>query len=61
MTAISSVGDGAALASAQLAAAYQAKTVALQKDVMDMQGDMALKLIESAGLPMEGQQIDFRV
>jgi hypothetical protein len=61
MTEISAVGGGAALANAKLAAAYQAKTIALQKDVMDMQGDMALKLIQSANVPTEGQQIDFRV
>ena len=40
--------SGASLKAAEIAAAYNAKVLALQKDAIRMQGEMAVKLINSA-------------
>jgi hypothetical protein len=61
MAGISAVGGAAGISSARFAAEYQAKAVSLQKDVIDLQGQSALTLIQSAGVQGTGQQIDFSV
>jgi hypothetical protein len=59
MAGISSVG-GPSLPPAQFQAEYAARAAKLQKDAIDQQGDLALKLINSASSGT-GQQIDIRV
>ncbi|HOJ68294.1 MAG TPA: hypothetical protein PK379_10310 [Candidatus Hydrogenedentes bacterium] len=44
ITAIS----GTSMKAAEIAAAYDAKVIALQKDTVRMQGEMAVKLIQAA-------------
>lgn len=58
MGSISGIGVGGS--GAVFAAQYGAKVASLQKDAVEMQGDMALKLIESASIyPQQG--LDVRV
>lgn len=40
---------------------YQAQVAKLQKDAIDMQGDLALQLIESASTNAVGKQLDLRI
>ncbi len=61
MESISSAGGAAGISNAQFAAQYAAKTASLQKDAIEMEGEMATKLIESAGVQGQGHQIDFKV
>lgn len=63
MAAISSVGTAGGPSATQFQAEYQAKVAKLQKDATDMQGDMAMKLIESAAVtpPRSANRLDIRV
>jgi len=47
------------ISSIQFQAAYDARVASLQKDVIEQQGQEALKLIEAAGAA--GSQLDLRV
>ena len=61
MTGISAAsGAGGALGVAKFQAEYAAKVAVLQKDAVEQQGDMALKLIQSAGsaAPRPGGSLD---
>ncbi|MBI2431268.1 MAG: hypothetical protein HYV26_00125 [Candidatus Hydrogenedentes bacterium] len=54
LAAISSVGTPT-----EIQLQYQTRVLQLQQDVLNMQGNMALQLIQSAGVPQEtGQQLD---
>lgn len=48
MAGIAPVGGAPTLTSTQLSAEYQAKTLKLAQDATELQGDLALQLIESA-------------
>jgi len=50
------------LSEAQFQAEFQARVASLQKDAIEREGDLALKLIESASIdPAVGQQLDIRL
>lgn len=60
MAGIPSVGGG--VSNVQFQAQMAAKTVKLQKDTMEMQGDMAQKLIQSAvANPNVGRNLNIQV
>lgn len=62
MSGISAAGGAAGIQSLQFQAEYQAKAVALQKEAIDLQGQSALQLIQSAGVQgAGGQQLDISV
>ena len=46
----------------ELAAAYGARTASLQKDMLNMQGDMVLKLLDAVAMdPAVGSHLDMRI
>ncbi len=50
------------LKTAQISMEYYAKILNMRKSVMQQQGDMAIKLIQSAVLPpTQGQNLDVKV
>ena len=61
MAGASSIGGAAGISSLKFQAEYQAKAAALQKDAIELQGQSAVKLIQSAGVDGSGGQIDFSV
>ncbi|MBI2424642.1 MAG: hypothetical protein HYV27_17560 [Candidatus Hydrogenedentes bacterium] len=59
MAGIPSIGG---IGAAQFQAQYQAATLKLQKDAIDLQGDLALQLIASASVPTgTGQNLDLQI
>jgi hypothetical protein len=58
MSSISGIGGG--IASIQFAAEYSARVAVLQKDATEQQGDLALKLIQSASLDT-GQNLNISI
>jgi NADH dehydrogenase FAD-containing subunit len=62
MAGIASIGGSAGTSGVQFEAELQTRVMKLQKDAVDMQGDMALKLLESAaGATSTGQQLNIQV
>ncbi len=50
------------MSNVELAAVYDAKVVSLQKDMINMQGDMALKLLDAVAIdPAVGSHLDMRI
>ncbi len=55
-------GIGSTLSTAQLQMAYNARVASLQKDAMQMSGEMSQQLIESAvSDPAVGQKLNIQV
>ncbi|MCC6145870.1 MAG: hypothetical protein IT368_18840 [Candidatus Hydrogenedentes bacterium] len=55
-------GAVSGIQSLKFEAEYQARVLATQKDVMELQGNMALQLIQSAGVdPAVGGNINIQV
>ena len=55
--------SGVGLAGARLAVEYQAAVIRTQKEALELEGDMAIKLIQAAVIPDEaiGRNLDVAV
>ncbi len=61
MAAISGIEGSGSTKSVELAMEYQARVLKMQKDALNMQGEMALELINAVAAPSSaGHQIDVR-
>ncbi len=61
MDGISGVGSAGGIAALRLAAEYQARVLKTQQETLSLQGQLALKLIESAVVQVPEQRLDVRV
>ncbi|MBP8129426.1 MAG: hypothetical protein KA184_07570 [Candidatus Hydrogenedentes bacterium] len=61
MDGISGVGSAGSIAALRLAAEYQARVLKTQQETLSLQGQLALKLIESAVVQVPEQRLDVRV
>lgn len=61
MDGVSAIGNSSGIESLRLAAEYQARVLKTQQVTMNLQGELALRLIESAVVPVSEQRLDLRV
>ncbi len=62
MDTVNTINSQVGLKTAQISMEYYARVLNMRKSVMQQQGDMAIKLIQSAVLPpTQGQNLDVKV
>ena len=61
MDGVTAVGGFSGIQELRFAAEYQARVAALQKDAANLQGELALKLIESAVIEPNSGRLDVKV